>query len=320
VIDFVHEWQEKSEMKREMFIKRLGITRSKYYAWEKHYGKENFHNGLIPRDYWLLPSEREAIIKYYLEHSRVGYRALTYMMLDADVVAVSPATTYRVLKSAGLMRCWNGLKSKKGTGFEQPLNPHEHWHTDVSYINICGTFYYFIGVLDGCSRYLVAWDIRESMKEIDIEVVLQKARESFPDARPRIISDNGSAYISKEFKNFIKISGMTHVKTSPFYPQSNGKMERFNGTLKVEAIRPNTPVSLDDAKTIVSKFVEEYNNQRLHCALGYITPNDRLNNKQEEIFRARDSKLEAARAHRKLVREGYPSLTNYNIEQQAQVC
>lgn len=250
----------------------------------------------------------------------VGYRALTYMMIDANIVAVSPATTYRVLKSVGLLNRWNKTNSKRGKGFEQPQAPHEHWHTDVSYINICGTFYYFIGVLDGCSRYLVAWDIRESMKESDVEIVIQKAKESFPEAHPRIISDNGSAYISKEFKQFIKISGMTHVKTSPFYPQSNGKMERFNQTMKVEAIRPNTPVSLKDAKEIVEKFVEEYNKHRLHSAIGYITPIDRLNNKQEEIFKARDSKLETARANRKLARESHSSLANFNVEQLTQLC
>lgn len=309
------EWQEKTEVLQLRMIRWLGISRSKYFNWSNHYGKDNFHNSKIPRDYWLLEEEKEAIIRYYQEHPMNGYRALTYRMLDEDVVAVSPATTYRVLKKAGLLSRWNNTDSQKKKGFQQPLEPQEHWHTDVSYINICGTFYYFIGVLDGCSRYLVAWDIRESMKEIDVEIVLQRAREAFPEAKPRVISDNGSAYISKEFKGFIKASGMTHVRTSPFYPQSNGKMERFNKTLKVEAIRPKTPISLDDAKRIVNEFVTEYNCVRLHSAIGFVTPCDRLNNRQENIFRARDRKLEAARAQRKLVREEFASLANQTIEQ-----
>ena len=97
---------------------------------------------------------------------------------------------------------------------------------DISYINICGTFYYLCSVLDGCSRYTVHWEIEESMTEAQVEIILQRAKEKFPNARPGIISDNGPQFIAKDFKEFIKISGMTHVRTSPYYPQSNGKIER----------------------------------------------------------------------------------------------
>src|SRR5437660_8589641 len=108
--------------------------------------------------------------------------------------------------------------SKKGTGFEQPLAVHQHWYIDVSYINISGTFYYLCSVLDGCSRYIVNWDLRQSMTEADIEIILQGAKEEYPEARPRIISGNGPQFIAKDFKEFIRISGMTHVRTCPFYP------------------------------------------------------------------------------------------------------
>ena len=87
----------------------------------------------------------------------------------------------------------------------------------MSYINISGTFYYLCSILDGCSRYIVNWDLRESMTEADIEVILERAKELHPEARPRIISDNGPQFIAKDFKEFIRISGMTHVRTSPFY-------------------------------------------------------------------------------------------------------
>jgi transposase InsO family protein len=102
------------------------------------------------------------------------------------------------------------------------------------------------------------------MKESDVEIVLQRAREKFPDATPRIISDNGPQFIAKDFKEFVRICGMTHVKISPYYPQSNGKLERYHRTLKSDCIRPNTPLSLEDAKRVVSDFVEHYNNRRLH--------------------------------------------------------
>ncbi len=165
------------------------------------------------------------------------------MMLDRNIVAVSPASVWQVLSKAGLLEKWNKKPSKKGTGFVQPLLPHEHWHVDVSYINICGTFFYLCSLLDGCSRFIVHWEIREQMTETDVEIVIQKAKERFPEARPRIISDNGPQFIAKDFKGFIRLSGMTHVRTSPYYPQSNGKLERFHKTLKGECIRPKTPLT-----------------------------------------------------------------------------
>lgn len=277
---------------------------SKFYSWHERYGKSNEHNGKIPRDYWLAEREKSAILDFYRTHATEGYRRISYMMLDQDLVAVSPATTYRVLANAGFLKRWNEKsKAVKGSGFTQPLKPHEHWHVDISYLNLCGTFYYFIGILDGCSRYLVHWDIRTSMTEDDVALVIERAKEKFPGVTPRIISDNGPQFIAKEFKEYIRLSGMTHVRTSPYYPQSNGKLERFNRTMKHECIRPKTPVSLEDALRLVAEFVEYYNNSRLHSSIGYVAPVDKLNGKADEIFKARDLKLEAARAARKLLRE-----------------
>ncbi len=225
------------------------------------------------------------------------------MMLDQDLVAVSPATTYRILSNAGLLKRWNEKESAKEKGFVQPLKPHEHWHVDVSCLNICGTLFYFIGILDGCSRYIVHWDIRTSITEGDIAIVIEGAKEKFPNAGPRIISDNGPQFIAKDFKEYIRLSGMTHVRTSSCYPQSNGKLERFHGTLKAECIRPNTPVSLDDAKQTVTKFVKYCNNERLHRSIGFVTPLDKLEGREQESFDARDKKLQAARALRKQQRD-----------------
>lgn len=227
---------------------------------------------------------------------------MTFMMLDQDVAAVSPSTTYRVLAGAGVIDRWNKTPSKKGTGFVQPVRPHEHWHVDIAYLNILGTFYYLCSVLDGASRSIVHHEIREAMKESDVELVLQRAREKYPDARPRVISDNGPQFIARDFKEFIRVAGMDHVRTSPYYPQSNGKIERWHKTLKHEVIRPRSPESLDHARRIVAEFVDHYNGVRLHSAIGYITPNDFLAGRAEEIWADRDRKLEAARtlrAHRR---------------------
>lgn len=303
VIDYVRYYSDKTEIAAGDFIRRIGIGRSKYYDWKHRYGKVNEHNTWIPRDFWLTDFERQAIIDYHYDNPLDGYRRLCYMMIDADIAAASPSSVYRVLANAGLLNKWNGKKSKKGTGFVQPLEAHEHWHIDISYINICGTFYYMCSILDGFSRYIVHWEIREAMKESDVEIILQRAHEKFPDATPRIISDNGPQFIAKDFKEFIRISGMTHVKTSPYYPQSNGKLERYHRTIKSTCIRANTPLSLDDCQRLVTDFVVRYNNVRLHSSIGYITPADKLHGRAETIQAQRDAKLAAARETRKARRQ-----------------
>src|SRR2546426_11220855 len=115
------------------FIHWLGVRASKFYVWRGRYGRVNEHNGWIPRDFWLQPWEKQAIIGFHLEHPLEGYRRLTFMMLDADVVAVSPPSGWRVLQQAGLLWRWEGKPPGKGTGFEQPPQPHQHLHIDVSY-------------------------------------------------------------------------------------------------------------------------------------------------------------------------------------------
>ncbi len=279
------------------------MAESKFYHWRERYGHVNEHNGWVPRDYWLEDWEKQAIIGFHLKNPLEGYRRLTFMMLDADIVAVSPSSVWRVLSQAGLLQKWNGTPSKKGTGFEQPAGPHQHWHIDVSYINIAGTFYYLCSVLDGYSRFLLHWDLRACMTEADVEIILQAAREKYPDAKPRIISDNAPQFIARDFKEFIRLAGMTHVRISPYYPQANGKIERWHKSLKGECIRAGTPLSPEDARRLIERYVDHYNTVRLHSAIGFVTPADMLAGRQAEIHAARDRKLEEARRQRQLRRQ-----------------
>ena len=298
VVSFVQDWSGRTGLPVKRLRKWLGLSGGKYHAWKARCGTPNRHNGAQPRHFWLLGWEREAIIAFAREHALDGYRRLAYMMLDADVVAVSPSSVYRVLQDAAMLQRPSATTSTKGSGFAPPEGPHQHWHIDVSYINIAGTFYYLCAVLEGYSRYIVHWEIRERMHEQDIEIILQRARERVPEARPRIISDNGPQFIAKDFKLFIRLMGMTHVRTSPFYPQSNGKLERWHQSLKRECIRPKSPVSLADAQHLVAAYVGEYNDVRLHSAIGYITPKDKLLGRAQAIFAERRSKLAAAAAKR----------------------
>jgi transposase InsO family protein len=258
----------------------------------------NAHNAWVPRDHWLTPAEREAIIRGYREHPTEGYRRLTYMLLDADLVAVSPATTYRVLCEAGLMRRWARPPSKKGQGFQQPLAPHEHWHIDIAHLRIAGTFFFLCTVLDGCSRYIVHWELRLQMTVLEVELTVQRAKEKFPNTHARVISDNGPQFIAKDFKEFIALAELTHVRTAPYYPQSNGKQERWYQSFKAEAWRPGVPVTYEDGLRVAGAYVDYYNAVRLHSAIGYVTPLTRLEGRQQAVFDARDRKLEAARLRR----------------------
>jgi len=299
VVDFIDAWSAKTEIPQAAFIRWVGVSRGKFFDWKQRYGKVNEHNGKVPRDHWLEKWEQQAILAYHRAKPLEGYRRMTFMMLDEDVVAVSPASVYRVLSAAGLLDRWNQKPSKKGTGFEQPLRAHEHWHVDIAYLNIAGTFYYLCSILDGFSRAVVHWEIREAMREADVETILQRGRELHPSARPRVISDNGPQFIARDFKEFVRIAGMTHVRTSPYYPQSNGKIERWHRTIKTDAIRRTPPASVDEARKVVAEFVDHYNNRRLHSAIGFVTPADALRGRHDEIWAARDRKLEAARDARR---------------------
>ena len=298
VIDFVEKWKSKTNIMLRLFVLWLGISMSKFYAWRERYGMINTHNGKVPRDFWLSNWEKNSIIEYAKENLNDGYRRLSFMMLDKNIVAVSPTSVFRVLKNAGMLGIEKKKPSLKGTGFNQPDAPHKHWHVDISYVNLSGTFYYLCTILDGYSRYVVHYELRESMKEADVSTIIQRGLEKFPDFKPRIISDNGPQFLARDFKEFIRISGMDHVRTSPYYPQSNGKIERWHKEMK-QIVRAECPKNFDAALEVIRDFVDYYNNERLHSALGYICPVDYLLGKAKGIYEERDNKLEFAREMRR---------------------
>ncbi|MFO0905777.1 MAG: integrase core domain-containing protein [Pirellulales bacterium] len=269
VVDFVRRWSDKTELPQSRLVGWIGVGASKFHDWKLRFGRVNEHNAWGPRDHWLSADEWERIVEFARQNPLEEYRRLTYMMLDADVVACSPASVYRFLKNAGLLAGCTPVPTKKGTGFVQPLAPHVHWNVDVSYLNLAGTFYWFIRP--------------------------KRAREAYPDARPRFISDNGPQFLAEEFKEFMRLAGMTHVRTSPHYPQSNGRIERWHKTPKQDCIRPFVPLSLDDARRLVANFAQHYNPVRLQSALGYITPYGKQFGQDQAIHDARDRKLAEAR-------------------------
>lgn len=276
----------------------LSLSTSKFYNWKHRQDQENRHNKTLPKLNWLLAWEVAEIINYRLLHLEEGYRRLTYMMLDENVVAVSPASVYRILKREGLLAVtWRHQKTR-GSGFVQPLGPHQHWHLDISYINFKCTFVYLVALVDGFSRYIVHYELRLSVEALDIEILLERARLKFPAVTPVLITDNGPQFIAKEFKLYLQEIGIIHRKTRFFYPQSNGKVERFFQTCKNEATRKQSYINLEDLEKQIAAYITRYNQRRLHSSLGYVTPLDMLEGRQQAIFAQRQEKLKMARENR----------------------
>lgn len=223
-------------------------------------------------------------------------------MVDRDIVYVSPSSVLRTLTEVGLNTIWTQPAGKaKRKGFIQPTAIHQHWHTDISYVNFRGTFLFLIAVLEGASRAILAWNLCERMETLDVDLVVRRAHEEWiegTDFQPRVISDNGPQYISNEFKRSIKELGLEHTRIRVAHPQSNGKMERFNGTAKREKIRQMPQVSIEQMKAEFGEWIEYYHQERLHSGIGYVTPYDVLFGRREKIVAEREDKLKKGRVVR----------------------
>jgi transposase InsO family protein len=297
-MDFLAHWMDRTQLPARWFLGQLDLPRSTFQHWKRRGVHPEVLHPRPPPPHTATPEEAAAMLDFARRHPLEGYRSLAFMMLDADVAALSPSTVYRLLKAQGLMETWARKTSSKGTGFQQPSGPHRHWHVDITYINLGGTFFYLCLVLEGYSRAILHWKLAPSMTTEEVVLVIQQAKELHPGHTPRIISDNGPQFNARDFKTFIRLAGFTHVRTSPYYPQSNGKLERFNQTLKGSALRPSCPQTYAEAVRIVTEFLDYYNRVRLHSAVGYITPADMLAGHQAAIFASRRQKLADAKVRR----------------------
>lgn len=300
------EWlHERTRISRRRLLRMASIQRSRYHRWLAQsltpQPDAEPKRSSVPQ---LLPEERASIIAYKEAIQRSGrhvsYRVLTYEMIDNDVAYASESTVYRVLQSAGLMQRHDAEPTKKGTGFIQPKAPHEHWHTDISYLWEFGHRRYLVSVLDGYSRAILHHSVLASMGTGDVELVMQKTVELYPEARPRLITDNGGQFVSNQFKSFLADNGFTHARTSRSYPQSNGKMERQFRTVK-EELRSRSILSEEDLEQHIKEIIDDYNYRRYHAALGYVTPMAVLHGKDEQIRQDRRRKLDDAAVKRSFV-------------------
>ena len=252
--------------------------------------------------YEIREEEIAAVISYRTlndELREMSYKKLTYTMIDNNIVYISASSVYRILKKHYLLGASYKEKGDAGEEYrEQPLFVHHHWHVDIAYVKIYGEFFYLIVILDGFSRYVVGWELMLDMTKQSVVMFTQKVCDRYPDAKPKIIHDNGSQFVSLDFKKLLRENECIDVSTKVKHPETNGKIERFIGLVRQEALRPNSPVSLGEAKKVLASFVEYYNNRRLHSAIGYVKPVDVFTGVHREILTERKKKLAEAKKSR----------------------
>jgi putative transposase len=306
ILDYINHTVIRSRVKLGWVVTRLGLQIGTYYRWRRREAGGELEDKVViqPNLDAALPAEVEAVIRYALQHPRDGYRRLAYMMMDEDVACLSPSSVYRILSSEDLLYRFKQSSKSSGKYEFKPERPHDQWHTDIMYLWVHSRWYFFVGVLDAWSRYLVHWELLETVSAQDVTAVLQSALKKYRGVKPRIVSDNGPQFKSRDFRHLLKEFSLLDIKIRIRHPESNGVQERLHRSLREEGLSDADLKNKHKAISAIEKWVDYYNHRRLHAGLGYIRPVDYLNEMQNEIRRVRRQKLaDAAKARRKKNRE-----------------
>jgi putative transposase len=284
--------ENKSRGKRQALM-ALGIPKSSYYRWRWCDGLES-HSGDRGRP-WnrITPEEDEKILTVSREYPDLSSRQLAVWITDNAGFAVSESTVYRILRREGLVK---RLEVQIVAGKEyhtKTTRPHQMWATDASYFRVVGWgYYYLVTVMDDYSRFILAWKLQKDMSSNSLIEVVQEAIDATGmtdvpvEDRTKLLSDNGPGYISRAFRDYLHLVGIGHILAAPFHPQTNGKVERYQQSLKreVNQLPYEAPGQLDKA---IADFVDYYNYRRYHKALGDVTPADVLYGRRETIIQHR---------------------------------
>jgi putative transposase len=301
VMQIVAETKKRSGWRVYRTLAALGVPRSVYYAWK---GRENLEDraGKPCRVYELLPEERAAICGFALQYPKIGYRKLTWMMVDAAVACVGESTVYRVLSDADLLSRWKRSAVSSGEYIFRPTAPNQQWHVDVMYVWVAARFYFLVSFVDAYSRFIVHHKLLISLDGKSVSTELQAALESASEAKPRIVHDHGGEFVNRDVAAVIKTHNLIDIKTKPRHPESNGIVERFNGTVRDESDNDYGKNYLQ-AEAIIAKLMHHYNEERLHATLGYMTPATWHRGEPDEVRDERARRIAAARAHRKITNQ-----------------
>ncbi len=292
--------QLRTDLKLEKILKMFGIKKSTFYDWqnvlEEPVGKKAPISAVSVR-----PDEVAAVLAYRELHPDIGYRKFTWQMVDGNVAFLSESKVYDILSENNRLQGWNRIDNgnTEKEYRHKPKYVHYHWHTDIAYVKVGGIFYFLIMMLDGYSRYLLDWELMTDMLGGSVENFVQRVKDKYPHAKPRLINDNGSQFISHDFKRLLQKLEIQQIFTRRNHPQTNGKIERMNGSVKQEALRPGQPSDFQEAWEILNKYSYEYNHQRLHAGINFLRPADMFFGRGNLVLNERRDKIENARANRK---------------------
>ena len=289
---------ERTGWRKRVVLQLFGISSSQINRWRQE--KTKIPHLVYP--YQILPEEIYSITSYRCsndENRSLGYRKLTWKMIDENIVFLSESSVYRILSCFKLL----GKTFKENDGAlkeykNKPLHVHHHWHTDIAYVILSGIHYYLIFMLDGYSRYVLYWELMTDMSKISVDIFIQRTVDKYPEAEPMVIHDNGSQFISHDFKQILFENNCKDVPTRFKHPETNGKAERFVGLVRGEALRPGSPSYYGEAVRVIGNYVEEYNNNRYHAGIGYLKPVDVFCGRENIIRAERKIKLSEARQER----------------------
>lgn len=263
-------------------LQQLGIHKSTFYNWYAkylQYGEQGLHaRPPADRRVWnrIPQKEKQRVVEVALEKEDYSARELAWHLTDHHSLYISESSVYRILREYGLLTAPAHIVLTAADEFKDKTSrPNQMWQTDFTYFKIIGWGWYYLStVLDDYSRYIVAWELCEGMKAEDAASTVRKALAhanlSFTQ-RPKLLSDNGSSYIATDFRNFLREQNIRQVNGRPLHPQTQGKIERYNRSLKNKILLENY-YSPEELKRAIEKFVEHYNHHRYHESIHNLTP------------------------------------------------
>ena len=292
IVDDIKIHVKRTGMTLKKILKLYNIAQSTYYSWFKADGHIKTERKKRAKSLFsILPEEIDLVKKFRDNHWDVGYKKLTEMMIDVNIAFLSRSSVYRALKSLNMLHKNNVVTFAENEFRKKPEYVHHYWHTDLAYIRIGQIFYYLIMVLDGYSRFLLNWSLLSDMTEFSVSLFIHETKEKYPHCEPMLIMDNGSQFISKDFKKMLSEINIRPVHTRRNHPQTNGKIERMNGLVKSEAIRKKYPQKYSEAIAVLEEYQYEYNYARLHSGIQYLRPADMFFNRGEIILEERKNKI-----------------------------
>lgn len=288
---------EDSEFGVTRTLKELGIHKRTFYNWYGRY-KQGGYDGLasksrVEKSQWnRIPDQvRQEVVELALEVPELSPRELAFRMIDQKQYFISESSVYRILKSRGLITSPAYMLMAAADEFkDKTTRPNQMWQTDFTYFKIVGWGWYYLStVLDDYSRYIVHWELCSNMKAEDVTRTIDKAitKSNLKNGElPRLLSDNGSCYISNELSEYLSDIGIKHVRGKPNHPQTQGKIERYHRSMK-NVVKLENYYYPEDLIQRLEGFVQYYNHNRYHESIWNLTPADVYFGKEKEILKQR---------------------------------